>query len=435
MSKELKPVKIKITNFQSIQEIELEVRGFTCITGKTNIGKSAIMRAISKSILNDPVVGMVRKGENFSTVEVKGGDWEYKWEKGVKGVNRYYIEDRVLDKTGQNQIEEIKKLGFESIKLGGDEVQPWFASQFAPIFLLDKTGPQITDFVSEISGLNVLQDAIVLSSRGRKKSTDVSKEAQEELTIVRDKLAKLNGIDELIKLMKDLEAQKQSIIDNENKLQKIKDHMFRTSQIRSQLTFLSQIDNFKFPNSQLDHIKIDIQANKIWIKMRECAEQIKSLKDIKNNVISNVPTDIIKSYQAINKIKISSKLKKQILIIDHAKNTGLTQIPSDEINKLQTIIKLNSTVLRLKKQVRSIDDIPKKISNISCADDMNKLRSIFNSADKRKKTELELEKIIKESSEVLMKISHVESEIEKIPKCPSCGRVCAIHRKESHISM
>jgi len=50
---ELYPVKIRIKNFQSIEDLEIEVRGFTAITGKTNIGKSAIMRAISSAMLGD----------------------------------------------------------------------------------------------------------------------------------------------------------------------------------------------------------------------------------------------------------------------------------------------------------------------------------------------------------------------------------------------
>lgn len=43
----IKPVKVSIKNFQSVSDIEFEIHGFTCITGPTNIGKSAIIRAIS----------------------------------------------------------------------------------------------------------------------------------------------------------------------------------------------------------------------------------------------------------------------------------------------------------------------------------------------------------------------------------------------------
>ena len=82
----MKPVQIRIRDFQSIDSIDLEVSGFTCVTGPTNIGKSAIVRAVSSAILNKSVVGSVRKGKKFCTVEVDG----LKWEKGER-VGRYWV--------------------------------------------------------------------------------------------------------------------------------------------------------------------------------------------------------------------------------------------------------------------------------------------------------------------------------------------------------
>ena len=125
---ELQPVKVGIKCFQSIDVLDFEVFGFTAITGRSNIGKSAIMRAISRSIMNDPVINMVRRGEKFVTVELNSDKWGYKWEKGDgNGINRYTIGDRILDKTGQNQLLEIKEMGFGSIRIGDDDIHPWWA--------------------------------------------------------------------------------------------------------------------------------------------------------------------------------------------------------------------------------------------------------------------------------------------------------------------
>jgi len=125
MTSTLNPVQVRIQNFQSIDHVEFEVRGFTCITGKTNIGKSAIMRAISRSLLNDPVTGMVRKGAKYASVEMKSEGWGYLWEKGEKDVNRYEIDGKRYDKTGQNQLPEIEAMGFRSIRIGDDDLEPW----------------------------------------------------------------------------------------------------------------------------------------------------------------------------------------------------------------------------------------------------------------------------------------------------------------------
>ena len=38
--------EIEIENFQAIRKLKLKVEGFTVLTGKTNIGKSSVVRAV-----------------------------------------------------------------------------------------------------------------------------------------------------------------------------------------------------------------------------------------------------------------------------------------------------------------------------------------------------------------------------------------------------
>ena len=128
--RELVPVKVRIRNYQSLEDVEFEVAGFTCISGPTNIGKSAIVRAISGALLNAPAIKAVRKGKKFCTVELDGGDWSLKWEKS-KTVSRVWIPadaEKPLTAVGRGQLDEVAAFGFQSIDVGRDKVQPWFAS-------------------------------------------------------------------------------------------------------------------------------------------------------------------------------------------------------------------------------------------------------------------------------------------------------------------
>ena len=47
-------LKVTVEDFQSIDKAELEVSGFTCLTGKSNIGKSALLRALNAAMKNLP---------------------------------------------------------------------------------------------------------------------------------------------------------------------------------------------------------------------------------------------------------------------------------------------------------------------------------------------------------------------------------------------
>ena len=167
----MNPIEVRIQNFQSIKDVSFRIHGFTTITGKTNIGKSAIVRAIAKSILNAPVTNMVRHGEKFCEVELHSEGWGFRWQKAEKGVNRYYIDgkENPLDSVGRGQVQEIADFGFGSIKIGESKyLYPWYASQFDPIFLLNQSGPAITDFISEVSRLDILQNGIVICNKKKK---------------------------------------------------------------------------------------------------------------------------------------------------------------------------------------------------------------------------------------------------------------------------
>ena len=269
------PVRVRIRNFQSVEDVELEVRGFTCITGRTNIGKSAVMRAISSAILNDPVVGKVRKGSQFCTVEVSGSGWGFKWEKGERGVNRYTIGDKVYDKTGQRQLDEVVSMGFGSIKVGDQEMQPWWSSQFFPIFLLDKSGPQVTDFISEVSRLTVLQDAVVLSARGKRQALDEAKAKAEESAKLRDRLSRVSGLDPLIKLHEEMEAQAESIKDYEARLSAVEVLDSKMREAASKIRSLSGVVEAAVPDDRIGGLAASAAAmHGFWVTLESCAKRI-----------------------------------------------------------------------------------------------------------------------------------------------------------------
>ncbi len=216
----LKPIWIKITNFQSIDSLEFEIRGFTCITGKSNVGKSAIVRAIKGSLLNDPVTSSLRKGTKFCTVIQKSEDWSLRWEKG-SGVSRYFIPfdaDQPLDKVGAGQIEPIAKMGFQAIEVGRKASRPWLAKQFESLFLLNESGASVTDFISEVSRLQVLQDAISISNKSKKKANEELKVRSSDLVGLRERVQKVEGVANLEKVSREIEQQAESIRDYEKKI-------------------------------------------------------------------------------------------------------------------------------------------------------------------------------------------------------------------------
>lgn len=315
------PVHIRIQNFQSISDLDIEVNGFTCITGKTNIGKSAIIRAISGAFLNTPVVGAVRSGEKFCSVALDSENWGFTWEKGEPktGVNNYEIrkpEKKKLEKVGQGQLEYIADMGFDSVQIGNKVIQPWFASQFEPVFLLNSSGPAVTDFISDVSRLKVLQDSIIINVRGRKRALEKAKIQSDEIEQLKEKEQKVANLDTLLTLNSELEAQHKSIQEYEERIaigETLNQDLQRAAQgVRA----LQLIRDVRIPDTDIDE---ELESYELmyeqWVELELAAKNIIALHDITGVDLPKLPEEIPQIVQATTLADRIEKMEKIVLAL------------------------------------------------------------------------------------------------------------------------
>lgn len=380
------PIRVRIQNFQSIQDVEFVIRGFTTITGKTNIGKSAIVRAIASSILNSPVVNMVRHGEKLCTVELHSDEWGFKWEKGEKGTNRYHIDGKaeVLDSVGRGQIEEVRDMGFGSIKIAENKyLSPWHADQYESVFLLNQSGPAITDFISEVSRLDVLQKGIVFLNKERHRFKEKIKFLQSDIEVLQGKRNKLSRLEEMKKIRNDLRLQRDSIIFYETKIKNAERISDEIESSKRAILLLEDIQLVKVPQApEVDEFaKIQSMA-KFATRLEQGARRIIPIRDV-----AKVSVPDVVEIPDLDKLRLASALlrKKEKIesFINSFKDVALPP-PLGEFPK-------NLAVgVRLLKQ-------------------MQKLQSEIDSLERR-------DKQLSETLQVL------DEEIAKIPKCPTCER-------------
>lgn len=384
----MNPVKVTIENFQSIEKLQFEIDGFTTITGKTNIGKSAIVRAISSCLLNLPVIGMIRAGASHVTVIIENGENTIKWEKGEKGINRYTINGILFDKVGGKQLPEIVKMGYSSVKVGSDEVYPWLATQFAPIFLLDKSGSQVSDFISEISRLQTIQNSINISSKGKRsysiKSEDKRKEAEKES----EELSVYSNVDLVETLEKDLALQKASI------------------------------DEYSVKSDLAESIQSKLDANK---------KKVISLLAVGKVII---PDDYKDAQILCDMQEHSDKLKASVDKVVGIRKINEAIIPefTEDVDQYKVALQHLNNVKRKKDALGSLSsvNIPEEISEVRSLHDMNKHLSEMSSHANSARSMMNDLETLKE------KISSIEEEISNIPTCPTCKTPGLTHVAEAH---
>src|SRR5208282_2978314 len=136
-------------------EFELDISGLTVVVGPSNKGKSAIFRALKGLLRNELSAACVRNGQKHPLeLTVKLDNHVVTATRARDGSSHYVIDGEKFAKLAGAIPEDIKKLGYGEVKIGEFSVDPIFAVQNDPQFLLDKKayGPSLLNSVLSAFG-------------------------------------------------------------------------------------------------------------------------------------------------------------------------------------------------------------------------------------------------------------------------------------------
>lgn len=223
-----------IENFQSIADARLTVEGFTAVTGPSNRGKSASLRAVSGALFNKPGDDFVRLGASraevtltgLPTCQPKDAGGTVTWTKG-RGANSFVINSVHYDKVGVGAPDALAVMGYHDLWIGdkerdkGEAIRPQVAGQFDGLFLLGRPGSFIADTIAHISRVTTLRTAhgravsdlrALKQLRGvRARDLDAAQQALERLTPVRALDTRTEGLGLLMEAFRGAESRLQTL--------------------------------------------------------------------------------------------------------------------------------------------------------------------------------------------------------------------------------
>lgn len=201
-------IKLEISNFQSIEQATLDIKegGFTCIVGPSNIGKSAIRRALEALLYNKSESSYIRNGCKACEVILNFNDGtNIKWTRDDKTA-WYEINGEVFSKLNKSVPDIILEKGFKELVINKEKFSVQVAPQFDNIFLLNKNGSFITEVISNLGNLN----KIISSNKACNSDINKNKERQnirkDDLIRVQAQIESFSGLDSqefLVKQLKD----------------------------------------------------------------------------------------------------------------------------------------------------------------------------------------------------------------------------------------
>jgi energy-coupling factor transporter ATP-binding protein EcfA2 len=154
--------KTRIKDFQSLHDIEIEHGGLTVLTGQSDLGKSAIIRAMRLLHRNNGTASFVRYGKPKLKVEQIFDDGNTVVIEKAKTVNAYTVNGQHLAKIGKEVPETVREiLQTDELVLDKDLTCDLnFSGQFDPPFLLTESSTLVTKVISTLSGIEIIYSAI-----------------------------------------------------------------------------------------------------------------------------------------------------------------------------------------------------------------------------------------------------------------------------------
>jgi len=168
-------LKIRVRNFQPIADTTIEVEGLTVITGKTNIGKSALIRAMTGALFGATGDHFIRRGEDWCGVGITAPGMTVKWRKVRQGKTRpdlqtaLEVNGTAHTKIGRDHHKLTEELGLATIETTQARLRPQVALQHDTIFLLTETETTAAEVLKLMSRTDTLVEA---QKRAKKDLTD-----------------------------------------------------------------------------------------------------------------------------------------------------------------------------------------------------------------------------------------------------------------------
>ncbi|MCK8824260.1 AAA family ATPase [Fuchsiella alkaliacetigena] len=461
--------EIQIENFQSHKSSSLELAaGLNIITGPSDTGKSAIIRALRWVLYNEPL------GDDFIRVGAQRCRVALLFENGYRLIrerkhnnkeNNYLLIDpqgnkEVYTGFGTKVPEQVKELHqMPKVVLDDDTTTTLNLDyQLAGPFLLSDTGSAKAKAVGQLTGVHVVDAAIKEVARDLSRTKGQRKQELSEIQKIDERLEayqdlpqlkqQINSKEELLVKLKDCSSQLEEYNSLQQKLKELRSEEEKLEELLSSLVDLDKLEaiyqeliNKQSKLTKLKSLQRDWQQTKqgledlekLLIKLKdlaqveehcqrlvELADFKESLTDLKQRLLS-VEAAQEKNKQILERSKDLKRVEKLLTENFPQSKAEYKQLQScyEQLRQLEEKMQNNQKLLQKLPEPKQGEELIAKLT-----EQQQKLVQLSNLQEKYQRNQNSLEQgrqwIEEVEAEIRAKLAEYKEKLRELNKCPVC---------------
>ena len=399
-------IRLEVKNFQSIVHEIIDIDGFSAVAGRSNIGKSALVRAIKAALTGAPADSYVRHSKDcprtvkgaksckcYCSVRITAPDLDLLWEKGDT-VN-HYVYNGVDHTAAGSGTPEFLGDPFAMVTMGKDKVLLQVSDQFDPIFILDKSGTVVADTLSDVAKLDQINVAMRMSERDRKEAASTRKIRDKDREQLQTGLILYEGLDEYL------------------------------SQVEAVERMNGEIERLEDQVTRLAHLEITLQAS---------AERVRELTPVEGVQVPDIESVNLHAHLILLQ-RLAAQYADKQRVVDLLEPASDVKIPTLEADTtLSSLDSLGRWDARLKILKEFLTGAER--ADATQIEGIQPLLDITDQAKQLKVLDSRLSAILLGAKSIKQDLATAEADEKRLGKeldnfvCPTCGSAVSTHSLE-----
>lgn len=430
-------IKVSVKNFQSIASADLEIDGFTVVTGKNNSGKSALLRSVNSLFTNALGSSFVRNGEDYCQVTLGFDDGStVSWKKGDKIKPTYWINGGEPIHCGRNAPTELEQFGVLPLKVGGREIWPQIAPQFTgQVFLIDMPGSVMAEMVADVDRVSELNKALKNCDKDKRANRSKLKIRNEDYQALKKDREIYDDLSDREEKLSELEIERNQISFLRGKIERLVSLRDRFSISSEKVNALSNLNHhISLSNSlisdQAEISDIDTKVRTYSVLGRKYSKFEREHRKL-NGVegLSAPSTDPIKDVRSrIKPLKplLERKNRAESILLTFEKVGGI-EVP--DTNKLVEVMREIKSLKELRDRrqnvllsIANLQTLPSDEYETPNSSKLNTLIEIKDLLQNAQNSVYKTESLIETTQSELQEIEkHISKTLSDHGECPLCG--------------